>query len=89
MWEPRRLTTLWDLTACYRDSFAFFTYSVNLDDTDNLCGVNVNSRRSQWPSGLRHEMSSPAWTLGSWVRIPLEAWMSVSVNSVVCVVLCR
>jgi hypothetical protein len=31
--------------------------------------------RSQWPRGLRHEMSSPAWTLGSWVRIPLEAWL--------------
>jgi hypothetical protein len=23
MWEPRRLTTLWALTACYRDSFTF------------------------------------------------------------------
>jgi hypothetical protein len=22
MWEPRRLTTLWDFMACYRDSFA-------------------------------------------------------------------
>jgi hypothetical protein len=33
-------------------------------------------------------MSSPAWTLGSWVRIPLEAWMFVCVYSV-CVVLCR
>jgi hypothetical protein len=21
MWEPRRLTTIWALTACYRDSF--------------------------------------------------------------------
>jgi hypothetical protein len=21
MWEPRRLTTLWGFTACYRDSF--------------------------------------------------------------------
>jgi hypothetical protein len=21
MWEPRRLTTLWASTACYRDSF--------------------------------------------------------------------
>jgi hypothetical protein len=21
MWEPRRLTTLWDSTTCYRDSF--------------------------------------------------------------------
>jgi hypothetical protein len=25
MWEPRRLTTLWDSTAWYRDSFIFFT----------------------------------------------------------------
>jgi hypothetical protein len=33
---------------------------------------------------LRHEMSLPAQTLGSWVRIPLEAWMSVSVSSVCC-----
>jgi hypothetical protein len=23
MWEPRRLTTLWAFTACYRDSFNF------------------------------------------------------------------
>jgi hypothetical protein len=28
--------------------------------------------RSQWPRGLRHELSSPAPTLGSWVRIPLR-----------------
>jgi hypothetical protein len=26
--------------------------------------------RSRWPRGLRHEMSSPARTLGSWVGIP-------------------
>jgi hypothetical protein len=25
MWEPRRLTTLWASTACYRDSFTFFS----------------------------------------------------------------
>jgi hypothetical protein len=31
--------------------------------------------------------SSLARTLGSWVRIPLEAWMPVFVYSV-CVVLC-
>jgi hypothetical protein len=24
MWETRRLTNLWDFTACYRDSFTFF-----------------------------------------------------------------
>jgi hypothetical protein len=35
-----------------------------------------------WPRGLRHELSSLARTLGSWVRISLEAWMSVCVYSV-------
>jgi hypothetical protein len=39
-------------------------------------------RRSQWPCGLRHEPSSPAPTLGSWLRIPPETWMSVCVYSV-------
>jgi hypothetical protein len=40
------------------------------------------SYRSQWPRGVRHELSSPRRTLGSSVRIPLEAWMSVCVYSV-------
>jgi hypothetical protein len=31
--------------------------------------------RSQWPCG--HELSSPAQTLGSWVRIALKAWLLV------------
>jgi hypothetical protein len=37
---------------------------------------------SQWPRGLRHEPSSPDQTLGSRVRIPLQAWMSICVDSV-------
>jgi hypothetical protein len=28
MWEPRRLTTLWDSTACYRDSFTFIFFII-------------------------------------------------------------
>jgi hypothetical protein len=32
--------------------------------------------RSQWSRGQRLELSSLARTLGSWVRIPLKAWMS-------------
>jgi hypothetical protein len=44
---------------------------------------NMNTiRRSQSPRGLRHEPSSTARTLGSWIRIPLEAWMSLCVYSV-------
>jgi hypothetical protein len=37
--------------------------------------VYVSTCRSQLLRGLRHEMSSPARTLGSWVRILLKAWM--------------
>jgi hypothetical protein len=38
--------------------------------------------RSQWPRGLRHELSSLAQPLGSWIRIPLEVWISVCIHSV-------
>jgi hypothetical protein len=43
--------------------------------------------RSQWPRGLRHELSSLSQTLGSCVRIALKTWMSVCVYSL-CAVLC-
>jgi hypothetical protein len=43
--------------------------------------------RSQWPCGLRHEMSSLARTLRSWVGMPLKASMSLCVYSV-CVLSC-
>jgi hypothetical protein len=49
----------------YLDSPYMFIYRAT---DEELC-------RSQWPRCLRHEMSSSAWTLGSWVRIPLEALM--------------
>jgi hypothetical protein len=48
----------------------------------NFDFTNHPLRRSQWARGLRHEPSSPARTLGSWVRITIEAWMSVCVYSV-------
>jgi hypothetical protein len=38
--------------------------------------------RSQWPGGLRYELSSLPLTLELWVRIPLEAWMCMCVYSV-------
>jgi hypothetical protein len=33
--------------------------------------------RPRWPRGLKHELSSPTRTLGSWVRIPLKVYMFV------------
>jgi hypothetical protein len=47
----------------------------------DFCAIIIHCR-SKWPRGLRHKLSSPAPTLGSWVRILLEAWMSVCVYSV-------
>jgi hypothetical protein len=48
--------------------------------------IYIKRGQSQWLHGLRHELSSPAQILRSWVWILLEAWMSVCVDSV-CVVL--
>jgi hypothetical protein len=39
MWEPRRLTTLWASTACYRDRFIFFVDYMS-DFTDDRVGDN-------------------------------------------------
>jgi hypothetical protein len=33
-----------------------------------ILGSKMLRRRSQWPRGLRHEMSSVTQTLGSWVE---------------------
>jgi hypothetical protein len=46
MWEPRRLTTLWASTACYRDSFTFFTY-VNISVDHNNFIIVINNWETQ------------------------------------------
>jgi hypothetical protein len=38
MWEPRRLTTLWASTACYRDSFTFYSKGI-MRLTNHRCRV--------------------------------------------------
>jgi hypothetical protein len=50
--------------------------------------VELSLCRSQWPRSLRIGLPSPAQTLGSCVRIPLEPWMSVCVFSVFVLSLC-
>jgi hypothetical protein len=44
----------------------------------------LSNCRAQLPRGLRHELPSLARTLGPWVRIPLEAWMSVLCAFILC-----
>jgi hypothetical protein len=54
-----------------------------LKSLDGQIKINVDPLcRLQWPRRLRHELSSLAPTLGSWVEIPLKAWVSVCVYSV-------
>jgi hypothetical protein len=52
----------------------------------NCCGVRKVKKgprcHLQRPRGRRHEMSSPAWALGPWDQIQLEAWWFVCSLSV-------
>jgi hypothetical protein len=70
---------------CLRVSLLFHHLPFNIHTATLLlklkCIKGVSSR-SQWPRGIRYESSSPTRTLGSWVRILLEAWMSACVYSV-------
>jgi hypothetical protein len=59
-------------------SFIYLIYLTAISYNSDITYI-VGSQR---PRVLRHEMSSLARTLESWVRIPFKAWMSVCVYSV-------
>jgi hypothetical protein len=50
--------------------------------------MKVHLWRSQWPRGLRQEVSSPAQALGSRVRIPLNSRMSDFIVCLCCLAFC-
>jgi hypothetical protein len=73
-------------------SFNWLVVAMEMNSASTELGTTFLSsiyeyNRSQRPLGPRHGQSWPARTLGSWVRIPLKAWMSVHVLCV-CAVLC-
>jgi hypothetical protein len=43
----------------------------------------LNMSQSQWPRGLTHKSAADR-LLGSWVRIPVGAWMFVSCECLCC-----
>jgi hypothetical protein len=47
------------------------------DEMEMICKEFIAAGWSQWS----RELSSPARTLGSWVRIPFKAWMFLCVYS--------
>jgi hypothetical protein len=73
------------------DCFLFKVLSTHLsgEEGKHMKRNLVWSLSLPWTRSLRHETFSPARTLGSCVRIPLKAWMSVYMRLFcVCVVLC-
>jgi hypothetical protein len=75
------LTSIGQHLLCFSDPS--LTYSIPLPSQSVWFNLPYNVRRpSTVAVPLMHEMSSLARTLGSWVRIPPKAWMSVCVYSV-------
>jgi hypothetical protein len=68
------------ITMYHTTNFVWMTKAVMF--TYDFISLPLLACRSRSSRGLRHELSSLARTLGSWVRIPLKAWMSVCVYSV-------
>jgi hypothetical protein len=51
----------------------FYIKMIPLTGLDNY-DSQYYRRQSLWPHDLRHEMSSPTQTLGSWIRIHLSTF---------------
>jgi hypothetical protein len=54
MWEPRRLTTLWVSTTCYRDSFALFLFYAHNRNSPLLRNSAATPAHAQPLSRLLH-----------------------------------
>jgi hypothetical protein len=71
MRDPRRLTTLWTFTACYRDSFTFFTF-INIWEGNmeiNLKGTwREDCDTVQWLAVLNTAMNLADLGFSGWWR---------------------
>jgi hypothetical protein len=69
------------LKCCLSNAEDGMQHDILWDDGEQS-GEGTSSSENENARGLRHEMSSPDQTLGSWTRIPLEAWMTFCVSSI-------
>jgi hypothetical protein len=71
-------------TACVGIFLIFLRTKLHMPSSNAslIIGIKPKTSRSQWPRGLSHEPSSSARTMGLWIRIQIEAWMSLCVYSV-------
>jgi hypothetical protein len=86
-WQQISLSLAFSYSPLHYSSVLVSSFLLNAAFVNTLWNEEFSSgisevSRSQWPRVLRHEVSPPAQTLVSWVRIPLEACMSVCVYSV-------
>jgi hypothetical protein len=81
-WKVVNFISFQLVTSVSKTVLSVSDYGLHLDTFSYIQLRLVLTCRSQWPRGLSHELSSPAQTLGSWARIPLEARMSVCFYSV-------
>jgi hypothetical protein len=67
MWEPRRLTTLWASTACYRENFTFILKNSTVKGKKKLRGLSPQARTINDCGGFvalttRHPLSAKVGT---------------------------
>jgi hypothetical protein len=79
MWEPRRLTTLWAFTVCYRDVFAVYLYC-KVVIYIKYCKLSVALQTThEYP--LTKEENLEAWTVIirsiTFVKIVIELYLTV------------
>jgi hypothetical protein len=74
MWEPRHLTLLWAFTACYRDSFTYFTLLTYYVLICNMLMRLLMSRKSASYYGYKYEMAVERYT---WSTRLLDWWAAV------------
>jgi hypothetical protein len=63
MWEHRRLTTLWASTACYTDSFTFYTFTESSTTGYNHAPRTKRAVITDLPRAL---LWGAIWTIGYW-----------------------
>jgi hypothetical protein len=78
LWSER-VTKSWNPQLSVRKEKSGHNFQMGARHQDTLADwpsdatkLQLQLCRSQWPRGLRHELSSPAPTLRWWVRIPLR-----------------
>jgi hypothetical protein len=71
MWKPRRLTTLWAFTACYRDSFTLFLHTkVGFGGKEGKRALG--RRRCRWEEDIKINLRERVRFGMNWIHLAQE-----------------